>query len=65
MVTNTHRNLFGSWKTSVRRVIYSNSSDADLFEGKFDIYKRVEKGKWMLRKDLNEELIHKFLNHGG
>ncbi|MDN3380594.1 MULTISPECIES: Swt1 family HEPN domain-containing protein [unclassified Pseudoalteromonas] len=65
VVTNTHRKLFGSWKTSVRRAIYSNSSDADLFEGKFDIYKRVGKGKWMLRKDLNEELIHKFLNHGG
>lgn len=46
---NTHRELTGAWKSSVRKTIYYNSSDADLFIGKEDLYQHTGKGKWKLR----------------
>lgn len=58
---SSSRKCFGSWKTSVRRAIYSNSSDADLFTGKFNIYKKVNKGTWEIRSNLDSELLRNFL----
>ena len=58
---NTKRRLFGSWKTSVRRAIYNNSSDVELYNGKYDIYEQVSKGVWMIRKDLSSSLLVNFL----
>lgn len=55
------RNFTTSWKTSVRKAIYTNSSDADLFDGRFDIYKKINKGHWMIRKDLDELTLKQFL----
>jgi len=57
----TSRQLFGSWKTSVRRAIYQSSSDADLFDGKVDLYKKVGKGKWMIRDNIDKKLLDKYL----
>ncbi|MBL4680889.1 MAG: hypothetical protein JKY88_09220, partial [Pseudomonadales bacterium] len=57
----TKRQLFGSWKTSVRRAIYQNSSDTDIFDGKIDIYKKVGIGKWIIRSNINKKLLDKFL----
>ncbi|CAD2224087.1 hypothetical protein P3J6_110599 [Pseudoalteromonas sp. 3J6] len=59
--SSSSRKCFGSWKTSVRRAIYSNSSDADLFTGKFNIYKKVNKGTWEIRSNLDSELLRNFL----
>ncbi|MEZ8776658.1 hypothetical protein AB6D85_03490 [Vibrio splendidus] len=55
------RKLSTSWRGSVRKAIYTNSSDADLFDGRFDIYKKVNKGIWMIRKDLDGLVLEKFL----
>jgi hypothetical protein len=57
----TKRHLFGSWKTSVRRAIYSNSSDVELFNGKYDIYQQVSKGVWTIRKNIDSTLLIEFL----
>ncbi|RHW76732.1 HEPN domain-containing protein [Colwellia sp. RSH04] len=59
--SQTQRHLFGSWKTSVRRAIYSNSSDVELFNGKYDIYKQVSKGVWMIRKNIAPKMLDEFL----
>jgi hypothetical protein len=47
----------------VRKAIYTNSSDADLFDGRFDIYKKINKGFWMIRKDINEHTLKEFLGN--
>jgi len=46
---NTDRELTTSWQSSVRKVIYHYSSDADLFIGKEDLYQKIDTGKWKLR----------------
>lgn len=58
---STDRDLPPSWKSSVRKAIYHNSSDVDLFNGKFDFYKRLNKGEWVVRGDIDEEMVKKFL----
>ncbi|GAB1039282.1 hypothetical protein [Shewanella algae] len=55
------RNLFGSWKTSVRRAIYTHSSDVELYNGKYDIYKQVSKGAWMIRSNIDPLMLNEFL----
>jgi hypothetical protein len=57
------RNFSTSWQNSVRKAIYTNSSDADLFDGRFDIYKKINKGFWMIRKDINEHTLKEFLGN--
>lgn len=60
----TRRKLYGSWKTSVRRAIYTNSSDVELFNGKYDIYRQVAKGVWMIRKNIEPRVLKEFLGAG-
>ncbi|AIF97274.1 HEPN domain-containing protein [Alteromonas australica] len=57
----TNRRLFGSWRTSVRRAIYFHSSDVELFNGKYDIYKQISKGVWMIRKSIDPTMLREFL----
>ncbi|AXR08261.1 HEPN domain-containing protein [Salinimonas sediminis] len=55
------RTLYSAWKTSVRRAIYTNSSDVELFGGKYDIYKKVNKGTWKIRENIEESILSDFL----
>lgn len=55
------RKFSTNWRSTVRKAIYTNSSDADLFDGRFDIYKKIRKGTWMIRKGLNEQVLKKFI----
>lgn len=55
------RKFSTNWRGTVRKAIYTNSSNADLFDGRFDIYKKVSKGIWMIRKDLDEQVLKSFL----
>lgn len=59
--SQTQRRLFGSWRTSVRRAIYSNSSDVELYNGKHDIYEQVSDGVWKIRTNINTEVLQEFL----
>jgi len=45
---NTTRKLADSWKSSVRKTIYLYSSDTEVYLGKEDLFKRVDKGIWKL-----------------
>lgn len=45
----THRILSPSWKSSIRKTIYLYSSDTKIFNGKEDIFQKIDKGVWSLR----------------
>lgn len=46
---NTNRELAPSWKSTIRRTIYNYSSDADIYLGKEDLFKKEGRGKWKLK----------------
>lgn len=50
------RNFPDSWETSVRKTIYTHSSDTDIFNGVSDLFEKSGRGKWMIRKSaLNQD----------
>lgn len=48
---HTNRQLPQSWKSTIRRTIYNYSSDADIYLGKEDLFKKVGRGKWKLKNN--------------
>ena len=46
----TRRKLTPSWQSSIRKTIYINSSDTEIFNGKEDLFKNLDKGIWQLRE---------------
>lgn len=47
---NTGKNLTTSGEASIRKAIYFHSSDADIFQEKEDLFKKLGNGRWQLRE---------------
>lgn len=47
----TTKKLPKTWQSQVRKTLYSYSSDCEIYLGKEDLFTRVGKGRWALRKN--------------
>lgn len=49
---NTNRQLPKSWQSTIRRTIYNYAKEADIYLDKEDLFEKLERGKWKLKKDI-------------
>jgi|GEM_PF-3932798 hypothetical protein len=53
--------LSGTWKATVRNIIYTHSSDSEAFvSGNKDIFRHMGKGIWGIRNEYLQELKRAF-----